>query len=142
MVALVTAPVESIRTDLRFIILGARMSGILSAIELKEAGLDNVAIHEKADGLGGTWRENTYPGIACDVPCHSYCYSFAVNPEWSHRLSPRFEIEAYFEDVGHRHELRPDIARAFTDGFSNARAEGFRELMSKPCPGDYEMTWS
>lgn len=90
-------------TDPRFLIIGAGMSGILSAIRLQAAGLRNFAIYEKADRLGGTWRENTYPGIACDVPSHLYCYSFAPNPEWSHRFAPGAEIQAYFEAVAHRY---------------------------------------
>jgi cation diffusion facilitator CzcD-associated flavoprotein CzcO len=94
---------DKIRRDLRFIIIGAGMSGILSAIKLREAGIDDFAIYEKADRLGGTWRENTYPGIACDVPSHFYCYSFAVNPDWSHRFSPGAEIQAYFENVARRY---------------------------------------
>ncbi len=69
----------------------------------QEAGLDDFAIYEKADRLGGTWRENTYPGIACDVPSHFYSYSFALNPEWSHRFAPGAEIQAYFEDVARRY---------------------------------------
>jgi len=69
---------------LRFAIVGAGMSGILAAIRLEEAGYRDVVIYEKADRLGGTWRENTYPGIACDVPSHLYSYSFAPNPEFSH----------------------------------------------------------
>jgi cation diffusion facilitator CzcD-associated flavoprotein CzcO len=73
---------------LRFAIIGAGMSGILSAIKLLEAGDDDFAIYEKADRLGGTWRENTYPGIACDVPSHLYSPSFAPNPDWSHRSHP------------------------------------------------------
>jgi cation diffusion facilitator CzcD-associated flavoprotein CzcO len=93
------------RADLRFIIVGAGMSGILSAIKLREAGIDNFAIYEKADRLGGTWRENTYPGVACDVPSHLYSYSFAPNPEWSHRFAPGSEIHAYFEDVARRYEV-------------------------------------
>ncbi|MBW2399197.1 MAG: NAD(P)/FAD-dependent oxidoreductase, partial [Deltaproteobacteria bacterium] len=96
---------DSDSSDLRFIIMGAGMSGILSAIKLQEAGLDNYAIYEKADRLGGTWRENEYAGIACDVPSHMYCYSFAPNPEWSHRHSPGAEIQAYFEDVARRYEV-------------------------------------
>jgi cation diffusion facilitator CzcD-associated flavoprotein CzcO len=86
----------------RFLILGAGMSGILAAIKLQEAGHNDFVIYEKADRLGGTWRENTYPGIACDVPSHMYCYSFAPNPEWSHRFSPGAEIQAYFEGVAER----------------------------------------
>jgi cation diffusion facilitator CzcD-associated flavoprotein CzcO len=98
-----STPTRSTRSDPRFIIIGAGMSGILSAIKLKEAGLDDYAIYEKADRLGGTWRENTYPGIACDVPSHFYSYSFAPNPEWSHRFSPGSEIQAYFEAIARRY---------------------------------------
>jgi len=97
------------RSDLRFIIIGAGMSGILSAIKLHEAGLDDFTIYEKADRLGGTWRENTYPGIACDVPSHFYSYSFALNPDWSRRFSPGAEIQAYFEDVARRYDVTPRI---------------------------------
>ncbi len=98
------------RDDLRFVIIGAGMSGILSAIKLQQAGLDNWIVYEKADRLGGTWRENTYPGIACDVPSHFYSYSFALNPNWSHRFAPGAEIEAYFEDVARRYGVTPRIA--------------------------------
>ncbi|MBV9411927.1 MAG: NAD(P)/FAD-dependent oxidoreductase [Acidimicrobiia bacterium] len=78
------------------------MAGILSAVKLAEAGFDEVIIYEKAERLGGTWRENTYPGVACDVPSHLYSYSFAPNPEWSHTFSPGNEIRAYLEDVAKR----------------------------------------
>ena len=94
---------ETDRAKPRFLIIGAGMSGLLTAIKLQEAGLDDFAIFEKADRLGGTWRENTYPGIACDVPSHFYSYSFAPNPNWSHRFSPGSEIQNYFEDVAHRY---------------------------------------
>lgn len=79
------------------------MSGILSAIKLQEAGLTDFTVYEKADRLGGTWRENAYPGISCDVPSHLYCYSFAPKPDWSHRFSPGAEIQAYFEEVARRY---------------------------------------
>jgi cation diffusion facilitator CzcD-associated flavoprotein CzcO len=114
---------EPTRDDLRFIIMGAGMSGILSAIKLQEAGLNDYVIYEKADRLGGTWRENEYPGIACDVPSHMYSYSFAPNPEWTHRHSPGPEIQAYFEDVARRYEVDgriqygKEVTRCeFTDG--------------------------
>jgi cation diffusion facilitator CzcD-associated flavoprotein CzcO len=87
---------------LRFAIIGAGMSGILAAIKLEEAGYGDFTVYEKAARLGGTWRENTYPGIACDVPSHLYSYSFAPNPEFSHVYSPGREIQAYFEDVARR----------------------------------------
>lgn len=87
----------------RFLVIGAGMSGILSAIRLREAGYDDVVIYEKADRLGGTWRENTYPGIACDVPSHLYSYSFAPNPDWSRRFASGAEIQAYFEAVARQY---------------------------------------
>jgi cation diffusion facilitator CzcD-associated flavoprotein CzcO len=96
--------------DLRFVVLGAGMSGILAAIRLREAGYDRVTILEKAATLGGTWRENRYAGLYCDVPAHAYTYSFAPNPEWSSYLAPGPEIQRYFEDVAHRYGLH-DIMR-------------------------------
>jgi len=90
-------------SGLRVVVIGAGMSGILAAIELQRAGIDDVVVYEKADRLGGTWRENTYPGLTCDVPSHFYSYSFALNPEWSQRFPPGAEIEAYFEDVARRY---------------------------------------
>jgi cation diffusion facilitator CzcD-associated flavoprotein CzcO len=91
--------------DLRFIVIGAGMSGILSVIRLREAGYRDITVYEKADRLGGTWRENTYPGIACDVPAHLYTYSFEPNPGWSHRFAPGDEIQAYFEDVAEKYAV-------------------------------------
>ncbi len=80
-------------------VIGAGMTGILMAMRLRESGIDDITIFEKADRLGGTWRENTYPGVACDVPAHMYTYSFAGNPEWSNRYAHGDEIQAYFERV-------------------------------------------
>jgi cation diffusion facilitator CzcD-associated flavoprotein CzcO len=84
-------------------VIGAGMAGILSAIELPRAGFTSVTVFEKADRVGGTWRENTYPGLACDVPSHLYSYSFAPSPDWSHRFSPGAEIQAYLERVAAGH---------------------------------------
>ena len=92
-------------TNLRFVVIGAGMSGILAAIKLREAGFDDVVVYEKAERLGGTWRENTYPGLSCDVPSHFYSYSFAFNPEWTHRFSPGPEILAYFEGIARRYRI-------------------------------------
>ncbi|HZD25698.1 MAG TPA: NAD(P)/FAD-dependent oxidoreductase [Alphaproteobacteria bacterium] len=85
------------------------MSGILSAIRLIERGLTDFTIYEKAGRLGGTWRDNTYPGLSCDVPSHVYSYSFELNPEWSHRFSPGAEIRAYFEGVARKYGVEPHI---------------------------------
>ncbi len=100
-------PAES-RSDsrpLRLAVIGAGMAGILAAVRLTEAGLSDFTVYEKADGLGGTWRDNTYPGLSCDVPSHLYSYSFALNPEWSHMYSPGPEILAYLQDVARRHDV-------------------------------------
>jgi cation diffusion facilitator CzcD-associated flavoprotein CzcO len=110
------------RRDVRIIIIGAGMSGILAAIKLREAGLSDFVIYEKAEQLGGTWRENTYPGIACDVPSHLYSYSFEPNPDWSHRYSPGEEIQAYFEGVAERR----GVTRSIRFGEEITRCE-FRE---------------
>jgi cation diffusion facilitator CzcD-associated flavoprotein CzcO len=108
---------------MRFAVLGAGMAGILTAIKLREAGFDDFTVYEKADRVGGTWRENRYPGIACDVPSHLYSYSFAPNPDWSRRFAPGPEIQAYFEGVAERHgvaervRLGSEVVRlAFTGG--------------------------
>ncbi len=104
-----TATPVPARADPRFAIIGAGMAGILSAIKLKQAGLTDFTVYEKADRLGGTWRENTYPGITCDVPSHLYCYSFALNPGWSHMYPPGGEIQAYFESAAERFGVTPHI---------------------------------
>ncbi|MCC6707205.1 MAG: NAD(P)/FAD-dependent oxidoreductase [Gammaproteobacteria bacterium] len=94
---------------LRIVVIGAGMAGILAAIKLREAGYDNFVIYEKAARLGGTWRENTYPGIACDVPAHLYTYTFEPNPHWSHVFAPGEEIQAYFEGVAKKYKVLPSI---------------------------------
>ncbi len=78
-------------------IIGAGFGGLGTAIELKRAGYRDVTILEKADGVGGVWRENTYPNAACDVPSSLYSWSFSPNPDWPHRYSRQDEILAYIE---------------------------------------------
>lgn len=89
--------------DLRVVVLGAGMAGILAGIKLQEAGISDVSIYEKADRIGGTWRDNTYPGLTCDVPSHHYTYTFERNPEWTRHLPPGGEILAYFERVAQKY---------------------------------------
>jgi cation diffusion facilitator CzcD-associated flavoprotein CzcO len=81
------------------VIVGAGISGVCAAIKLREAGIDDVVVLEKAETYGGTWRANTYPGLACDVPSGLYSYSFAPNSEWSRLFSEQPEILAYVEGV-------------------------------------------
>lgn len=94
---------------IKVVVLGAGMAGILTGIKLKEAGLGNAVIYEKAERIGGTWRDNTYPGLTCDTPSHHYSYSFARNPGWSRYLSPGLEIQDYFESVVSEHNLEDMI---------------------------------
>ena len=83
-----------VAAPVRVAVIGGGMSGILCAIELRRLGID-FTVYEKAERLGGTWRENTYPGLACDVPAHSYTYSFARNPDWSRFYAGGDEIQRY-----------------------------------------------
>jgi cation diffusion facilitator CzcD-associated flavoprotein CzcO len=80
-------------------IIGAGMSGIAAVVKLRKAGYTNLTVYEKADRVGGTWRENTYPGLSCDIPSRWYAFSFALNPDWTHRYSYGPEIQAYMERV-------------------------------------------
>lgn len=91
------------------VIIGAGMTGILMTIKLREAGYSDLTIIEKSDRVGGTWRENTYPGVACDVPAHMYTYSFEPNPEWSHRFAFGAEIQEYFERVASKYGVTNSV---------------------------------
>ncbi len=97
------------RRDLKTVIIGAGMAGLLGGIKLKERGETDFVIYEKGDSVGGTWRENTYPGLTCDVPAHSYTYSFAPNPDWSAYFAPGPEIRDYFEAIATKYALRDHI---------------------------------
>src|SRR5881275_2492584 len=87
------------------LVIGAGFAGIGAAIKLGEAGFDDFAVLEKSDNVGGTWRDNTYPGCACDVPSHLYSYSFAPNPQWTHVYSRQPEIWAYLRDCAKRFDV-------------------------------------
>jgi len=108
--------------DLDAIIIGAGFGGLCAAIKLKEAGFSRLVVLEKADRLGGTWRDNTYPGACCDVPSRLYSYSFALNPGWTRAYSGHAEIRQYMEDVATRFGVKDrfrfnaEVARADWDG--------------------------
>lgn len=95
----------------RVAVVGAGMSGLLAGIKLKELGYSQFAIYEKADDIGGTWRDNRYPGLACDVPAHAYTYSFARNPGWRDRYAKGPEIHQYFKRVAQEHGLERHVVR-------------------------------
>ncbi len=85
-------------------VIGAGPGGIAMGIQLAQGGYD-FTIFERGDGFGGTWRNNTYPGAACDVPSHFYSFSFALNPYWSKTYANQPEILAYLERVASDHQL-------------------------------------
>ena len=91
--------------DPRVVIIGAGMTGIVMYIKMKQAGIRSVEVIEKADKVGGTWRENTYPGVACDIPAHMYAYSFELNPDFSHQFARGDELQAYFERMAKKYGL-------------------------------------
>jgi len=97
------------KRPVKIAIIGAGMSGLCMAVKLQQAGIDSYTIFEKADDVGGTWRDNTYPGLTCDVPSRYYSYSFRPNPNWSHLLPPGPEIQAYFRQVADERVIRPHI---------------------------------
>lgn len=101
------------------IVIGAGMTGILMAIKLRQAGITDIKVLEKKDKVGGTWRENTYPGVACDVPAHMYTYSFEPNPTWSNFFARGGEIQGYFEHVADKYDVNPLIQ--FNEAVTDAR---------------------
>ncbi len=90
-------------------ILGAGAAGLCMAIQLREAGIESFTIYEKSDGVGGTWRDNTYPGAACDVPSHLYSFSFSPKTDWTRKFPEQPEILGYFESLVDRHDLGPHL---------------------------------
>lgn len=91
------------------VIIGAGFAGLAMGRQLKQAGMENFAILDRADGVGGVWRANTYPGAACDVPSHLYSFSFFLNPDWSRKYSPQSEILAYLERAADEFGLRAHL---------------------------------
>jgi cation diffusion facilitator CzcD-associated flavoprotein CzcO len=96
---------ESDRRSLRVGIIGAGFAGVGLAARLRK--VSEVVVFEKASRLGGTWRDNTYPGAACDVPSHLYSFSFAPNHDWHNRYAGQAEIRNYIEDFAHRFGVEP-----------------------------------
>ena len=106
----------------RIAVVGSGFSGVCLGIQLKKAGIDSFTLFEKADRIGGTWRENTYPGAACDTPAFAYCFSFEQKTDWSRKWAPQAEILDYIEHCADKYGLRPhirfdtEIAGAHFDG--------------------------
>ncbi len=85
------------------IIIGAGISGVVMGIRLMNAGIDDITVFDQGDKIGGTWRDNTYPGLRCDVPSHYYQYSFDPNGNWSHRFCGGSEIREYYERMAKKY---------------------------------------
>ena len=90
-------------------IIGAGFSGLGMAAQLTRHGIDDFLVVERAHEVGGTWRDNTYPGAACDIRSDLYSFSFAPNPDWDHRYGRQREILEYLKGIADRYELRPKI---------------------------------
>ncbi|GAA4478611.1 NAD(P)/FAD-dependent oxidoreductase [Rhodococcus olei] len=104
-----------------FVVIGAGISGIGAAITLRGMGITDFVVLEKADALGGTWRDNSYPGCACDVPSGLYSYSFAPNPQWTRIFAGQEEIRRYIDRTAAEHgvgahvRLGTEVTRAQWD---------------------------
>ena len=96
-------------TEIDIAIVGSGFSGLGMAIRLKQAGVHDFVVLERAGEVGGTWQANTYPGCACDVPSHLYSFSFAPNPDWAQSYSTQPEIWAYLQRCADDFGVRPHV---------------------------------
>jgi cation diffusion facilitator CzcD-associated flavoprotein CzcO len=105
----------------RALIIGSGFAGLGAAIRLTQQGYDDFVVIERGSEVGGTWRDNTYPGAACDVPSHLYSYSFELNPKWSRSFSPQPEIQDYLRrtaakyNVADKHLFHTSVTAATWD---------------------------
>lgn len=100
-----TPSTQATTPDHHVVIIGAGFGGIGAAVELRRAGIQDFVILEKWDGVGGTWRANTYPGVAVDIPSFIYSFSYEQRSDWSRLFAPGAELLRYAEDVATRHRL-------------------------------------
>ncbi|MFD3551371.1 flavin-containing monooxygenase [Streptomyces goshikiensis] len=100
---------EGVREHVRVAVIGSGFGGLGAAVRLRREGITDFVVLERAGSVGGTWRDNTYPGCACDVPSHLYSFSFAPNPDWPRTFSGQSAIRAYLEHVADTFGLRPHI---------------------------------
>ena len=124
-------------TRARVLIIGTGFAGLAMAAKLKRAGMNDFLLLERADEVGGTWRDNTYPGCACDVPSLLYSFSFAQNPDWSDTFSPQPEIRQYLRDVAADEGILPHCR--FGHGVEEARwDDDARTWRVRTAAGDFE----
>ncbi|MDN5758780.1 MAG: NAD(P)/FAD-dependent oxidoreductase [Tomitella sp.] len=121
---------DTARRHVGVLIIGSGFAGLGAAIKLDEAGHRDFLVLERGEDVGGTWRDNTYPGAACDVPSQLYSYSFALNPDWSRSFSRQEEIQSYIRSVAQksgvldRHRFGVEVERAeWDEGAGHWRVE-------------------
>ncbi|MFC1418926.1 flavin-containing monooxygenase [Streptacidiphilus cavernicola] len=100
---------ETVVQHVRVAVVGSGFGGLGAAVRLRREGVTDFVVLERAGSVGGTWRDNSYPGCACDVPSHLYSFSFAPNPDWPRTFSGQPEIRAYLERIADRFQLRPHL---------------------------------
>ncbi|MCX5533025.1 NAD(P)/FAD-dependent oxidoreductase [Streptomyces sp. NBC_00006] len=100
---------EQEHEHVRVAVIGSGFGGLGAAVRLRREGITDFVVLERADAVGGTWRDNSYPGCACDVPSHLYSFSFAPNPDWPRTFSGQEHIREYLEHVADTFRLRPHI---------------------------------
>jgi cyclohexanone monooxygenase len=122
--------------EVRVAVIGGGMSGIGAAIHMRRAGIEDFVVLERAAEPGGTWRDNTYPGCACDVPTALYSYSFAPKPDWSRAFAPQEEIRRYLLDVAAEHGV-DDRIRCGADVLAADWDEGRRRWLLRTSAGEY-----
>jgi cation diffusion facilitator CzcD-associated flavoprotein CzcO len=110
----------------KILVIGTGFSGLCMGVKLREMGETDFVLLERADDVGGTWRDNTYPGCACDVPSHLYSFSFEPNPNWSRMYAPQPEIYAYLKGVATKYDLLKHIR--FNANLVSARFDDARKL--------------
>ena len=110
----------------KILVIGTGFSGLCMGVKLREMGENDFVLLERADDVGGTWRDNTYPGCACDVPSHLYSFSFEPNPNWSRMYAPQPEIYAYLKGVATKYDLLKHIR--FNANLVSARYDDARKL--------------
>ncbi|MBC7702164.1 NAD(P)/FAD-dependent oxidoreductase [Aquabacterium sp.] len=119
-----TAPIQRHK----ILVIGTGFSGLCMGVKLRDMGENDFVLLERADDVGGTWRDNTYPGCACDVPSHLYSFSFEPNPNWSRMYAPQPEIYAYLKGVATKYDLLKHIR--FNANLLSARYDDARKLWS------------
>ncbi|WP_417564605.1 flavin-containing monooxygenase [Microbacterium sp.] len=118
------------------VVVGAGFAGLAATMALRRAGIDDVVVLERAASLGGTWRDNTYPGVACDIPSHLYGFADHPNPDWSGVFGRGAEIRAYLERVAVEERIDPLLNTPMLGAVWDAEADVWRVRTGGAHPGE------